>query len=210
MRHQLTARRNDEHKIQTHTQVRTHTLCWCDTIQPSLTHHLRTRSPFCRITANGTSSSAVITKVGVCVCVCQRACMRLSSCGRAKAITWPLVPLITSLVREREKEREIWMTSIFLRKHQNYGKEILWWLLCGSVLTALSCKSVRVCVQIFVMDVTQEANGSQAKTTPQCNVCQTIPGHKCLLSSAPFNFSSLFIFVHPLLKVCLGRKLFFF
>lgn len=46
-----------------------------------------------------------------------------------------------------------------------------------------------VCTQMFVIDVTQEANGSLAKTTPQCNVCQTIPGHKCLPLLRLFHFS---------------------
>lgn len=31
---------------------------------------------------------------------------------------------------------------------------------------------------MFVIDVTQEANGSQAKTAPQCDVCRAIPSHK--------------------------------
>lgn len=52
---------------------------------------------------NRTSSSAVITKVGVCACMC----VCVSSCGRAKVITWPLVPLITSFREREEKEREM-------------------------------------------------------------------------------------------------------
>lgn len=81
----------------------------------------------------------------------------------------------------------------------------------------LPCKSVclHVCVcarvQIFVMDVTQEANGSHAKTTPQCNVCQTIPGHKCLPLHSPFHLflSRSVHFILPLPKSSSGRSTFF-
>lgn len=86
------------------------------------------------------------------------------------------------------------MISIVLGKDQNYGGGILWRLRCGSVVTVPSCNSVClcVCVQMFVMAVTQEANGRRAKTTPQRNVCQTIPGHKCMSLLWP-----LFILLQP-------------
>lgn len=147
-------------------------------------------------------------------CVYECACV--SSYGRAKAITWPLVPLITYF-RGSEKQKVWvgvrWVISIFLEEKQKYGRHsmVVWMWVCFGCDVISESLLLRVCAQMFVMAVTQEANGSLAKTTPQ-NVCQIIPGRKCqptlsqpllLLHLRP----SVQIYLTLLLKVRLGELL---
>lgn len=89
---------------------------------------------------------------------------------------------------------------------------VVWMWVCFGCDVISESLLLRVCVQMFVMAVTQEANGSPAKTTPQNNVCQIIPGRKCqpalsqpllLLHRPP----SVQIYVTLLLKVRLGELL---